>query len=82
LKWIEIEIEFMEAVKGTTKTVNYDRIEICNYCKGSGNKKGGHTKCSACRGTGMHKVQKGPILFQSTCNKCGGTGNIMKDPCE
>lgn len=32
---IDLEIEFMEAIKGMTKQIQFARNEICDTCKGS-----------------------------------------------
>ncbi len=84
----EIGISFEEAAFGSEKTVVIPRYELCSTCKGEGTKPGtGRSTCSQCRGTGhIQTRQAGESLFFSsfstrTCNRCGGEGTIVQDPC-
>lgn len=80
---IGIEISFMDAIKGATRSVNYERTEVCPSCKGTGGKNGtGYTTCSHCRGTGTTGMRRGGMQILTTCNKCKGEGQILKNPCE
>ncbi len=73
----------MDAIKGTTKTVSFDRVEPCPACKGTGGKGGaGHTTCQQCRGTGMQTTRRGNVIMSTTCPRCEGTGTVLKNPCE
>ena len=83
---VNISLNFMEAVKGTKKTVNVSPYEACDHCRGSGAAPGTNpTTCPDCRGTGYVTVQQ-PMMFgsvQSTrpCSRCGGKGRIIDTPC-
>lgn len=84
---IRLNISFEEAAFGTKKDVKISRIEECDYCNGTGAKKGTKKKtCPTCNGTGsVRTVQKTPFgQFASTrvCNTCGGTGEIIEEPCK
>lgn len=80
---IGLEIDFMDAVKGTTKTVNYEQIEMCTSCKGTGGAKGtGFTTCPTCKGSGNQTVRKDNFMLSFGCSNCKGTGQILKDPCK
>lgn len=37
---MNIEIDFMDAVNGSTKTVSFGRTDVCETCKGSKSKPG------------------------------------------
>jgi len=81
-----IELEFLEAAKGCTKTVSVTHTEKCKTCEGSGAKKGTSVEtCGMCGGSGQVRTQQQTILgvFQSitTCPKCHGEGKIIKEPC-
>ena len=79
---IALRITFMEAINGAKKTVTYERVESCQFCKGTGEKNGsGRTTCSACKGTGMKTARKGNVIFSSTCTNCQGSGSIIKEIC-
>ena len=61
---VQIELSFMEAVKGVTKTLRYRVSKDCGTCDGDGAKPGSKPrKCSMCRGTG-ETVQSGMGFFQ------------------
>ena len=61
---LTIDIEFMEAVNGCQKTVQYGKTEVCGTCNGSKAKPGtGSTTCNACGGSGMQTIRQGPIIM-------------------
>lgn len=73
----------MDAVKGVTKSVNYDKIEMCNSCKGTGGEKGaGHVTCPNCKGSGSHTMNKSNFVVSFQCPNCKGSGQVIKDPCK
>ncbi|KAI0374455.1 hypothetical protein BV20DRAFT_936163 [Pilatotrama ljubarskyi] len=74
-----VGISFMEACKGTSRTVTINPIVQCNTCSGSGLKAGAQrTTCSACKGTGVlsYVIQSG-FQMQTTCHACEGTGSTV-----
>ena len=51
-----MEIDFMEAISGTAKTVTFARTNICPTCNGSKMKPGTSKRnCELCHGTGYEK---------------------------
>lgn len=79
---VNVEVDFMEAVNGTTKSVAYQKIDNCNRCNGTGAQPGtGETNCGTCGGTGFQTMRQGAMIFQTTCGSCGGQGKIIKNPC-
>ncbi len=81
-----VTITFEEAAFGTKKDISYNRIQKCPDCSGSGAAKGTSPEtCSACGGQGQRRVTQrlGGMAFQTTatCDKCHGTGKIIKTPC-
>lgn len=79
----DLEISFEEAVFGTAVEIQVPRSESCDACKGTGAaSERGITTCQVCRGTGTQTFQQGFITMRSTCRNCGGTGQILRDPCK
>lgn len=73
---VQTSISFMEAAKGTSKTINITPLVTCKTCTGKGMKPGTkRTQCKSCGGTGtkVHFVSGG-FQMASTCNACGGQG--------
>ena len=84
---VRVTISFEEAVFGTKKDVSFNKIQKCPDCSGSGAAKGTSAEtCSTCGGSGQRRITQrlGGMAFQSTttCDKCRGTGKIVKTPCQ
>ncbi len=83
---VQLTVEFLEACKGVTKTVNLQRLERCTQCNGTG-ADGNSTKttCTVCNGTGQRMEQRqslfGTMQTMVTCSACGGKGQMIKNPC-
>ncbi len=82
-----LELTFEEAAFGTEKEVPVTRIETCAKCNGSGAAAGSQPEtCPTCHGSGSVRTTQNfmGMTMQSTsaCPKCGGTGKIIKDPCQ
>ena len=82
-----LELSFMEAVIGCKKTINFNRVERCPDCHGTGAKDDMHLKtCDKCNGTGQMRYVRSTLFGQQitvgSCDKCGGTGRIVTDPCK
>ena len=81
-----ITISFEEAAKGCKKTVEVNRVEVCDGCSGSGAAPGSTAQtCSQCGGSGQVMSQQRTILgvmqTQKPCPTCGGKGTIIPNPC-
>lgn len=51
---MNLEIDFMEAITGTQKTITYARTNKCSTCNGTRMKPGTtEQKCHVCEGTGF-----------------------------
>ncbi|MEJ2665030.1 MAG: DnaJ domain-containing protein [Spirochaetia bacterium] len=78
----DLEIDFQEAVFGTTKEISYQRNDTCSSCNGSGAEGGsGKTMCPSCGGSGQVRRSSGFFSIASTCPSCRGEGYIIKNPC-
>ena len=78
-----VELTFKDVLKGTKKTIEFTRQDLCPECNGSRSDKGSSLgQCLTCRGTGQ--VAKGGGFFQmiSTCPQCRGEGKVITNPCK
>ena len=83
----DLQITFEEAAFGKKMTIKVPRMENCEDCGGTGAKKGTKPdECPDCHGTGMRQTTTrtpfGMISNARPCERCHGTGQIIKDPCE
>jgi molecular chaperone DnaJ len=81
-----VEISLEDAYNGIERTIRVPRTEKCDDCDGTGAKKGSSPKtCPQCSGSGQIRATQrtmfGMVTQVTTCNKCGGKGSIIKDPC-
>ncbi|KAH7570663.1 hypothetical protein JRO89_XS05G0152600 [Xanthoceras sorbifolium] len=80
---VALEISFMEAVQGCTKTVTFQTELPCEACGGVGVPPGVKPeKCRRCKGTGMEYIQSGIMSISQTCRQCGGRGHIVSSLCK
>ncbi|MBI4345640.1 MAG: molecular chaperone DnaJ [Elusimicrobia bacterium] len=78
----ETSIDLEEAYKGTTVSVEYDRVSACPKCGGSGAKAGtGLKRCGTCHGAGRVQFAQGFFSMTQTCPTCGGAGRVVENPC-
>lgn len=83
---METKINFKESAYGVKKEIEYKVNDICESCGGRGStSESGIATCSECSGTGRVRVTRqsflGSIVTTSTCSACGGSGEILKEPC-
>jgi len=79
---INIEIDFLEAINGSTKSITFSRTDACKTCKGTKMKPGSQpTTCSGCGGSGAQMYRQGPVTMQVVCGTCNGSGQLIRHPC-
>ena len=83
---LEVELSFLDAAKGCTKTITYNRKEPCPDCRSTGAKNGtSYKQCEKCKGSGTIQYVSGNSIFRSVqqraCDACGGTGKIIIEKC-
>jgi molecular chaperone DnaJ len=73
---VQTTVSFMEAAKGTSKTITITPLTTCKTCSGSGLKSGTkRSECRSCGGTGTRvHFMSGGFQMASTCGACGGQG--------
>jgi len=78
----QVRLSLVEAARGATKTVEFDRHETCGSCDGSGARQGTRPQsCDYCEGRGQVIQSAGVFRLQTTCPACRGAGSIVRDRC-
>ncbi len=78
----DAKLTLLEAARGVTKTVHFQRHERCVECEGSGAKKGTKPEsCKYCGGHGQVVQSSGIFRVQTTCPACQGQGSVVKEHC-
>jgi molecular chaperone DnaJ len=80
----DITLTFEEAAFGCEKEFRYDRVSVCEDCRGDGAAAGTKAEaCGPCNGRGRLRVQQGlfPIAVERTCPHCKGRGKTVRTPC-
>ncbi len=83
---VSAEIDLLEAARGTTVTVRYDAVALCEHCRGNGAEPGTPIEtCERCGGQGVlqavSRTPFGQVMRQAPCDRCGGDGKLAKTPC-
>jgi len=81
-----LELDFSEAVLGSSKDVEVRAAARCETCSGTGARPGTTpVTCTACNGAGEQRRVRQSLLGQmvtsSPCVRCGGTGEEVPTPC-
>ena len=81
----DVEISLEDVLTGTEREVEFDRLDLCETCTGSGAKPGSSPEtCKTCEGQGKVAQQGlgGMFRMVSACPTCNGRGSVIKDKCE
>lgn len=84
---IRLPLDLEEIALGAEKKIKIKRYIVCDECNGIGTKRGsGFETCKTCNGTGeIRQVSRsmfGQFVNITTCTHCGGSGQIIKEPCD
>jgi molecular chaperone DnaJ len=82
----DLRINFDEAVKGVEKELEFDLLDKCLTCAGSGATPGTTpSQCAACGGRGEVRSVRNTMLGQmvnvTACTRCNGDGRVIDSPC-
>jgi molecular chaperone DnaJ len=80
----QVELTLNEVATGTEKTIEFERQDACDTCKGSGAKPGSSpVVCVQCGGQGRIAQQGFGGMFRmvTTCPNCRGRGTVVRDHC-
>jgi molecular chaperone DnaJ len=80
---VELNLTFMEAVKGSSQTVTVQRHVACDTCQGTGAKPGTRpVTCGTCQGQGSVIHRQGIFTARLGCPTCHGQGQVIREKCE
>ena len=84
---VQLRLTFREAVFGTRKEIEIERLVQCDRCMGNGAEPGtAPIACRTCNGTGQVQAVRrsvfGTVMTAAPCGTCRGTGQEVLDPCE
>jgi molecular chaperone DnaJ len=80
----EVELSLEEVATGIDKTLEFERMDFCDACSGSGARAGtSPQRCATCGGYGQVETSGGGGFFRMvrTCPMCRGKGTLLTDPC-
>lgn len=78
----DLEISLEQAYAGADVEIVVPSALSCETCDGTGAKPGTNpTTCNACHGAGRTRATQGFFQIERTCPRCGGTGQLVLDPC-
>ena len=80
----QVELSLTEVSVGCEKTIEFERQDTCETCKGSGAKAGSSpTVCVQCGGAGRVTQQGFGGMFRmvTACPNCRGRGSVVKEQC-
>ena len=80
----QVELSLAEVAAGTEKTIEFEKQDNCDACKGTGAKAGSSPiVCPQCGGQGRIAQQGFGGMFRmvTPCPNCRGRGSVVKDHC-
>ena len=82
----DLRIGFADAVRGIEKEIDFDLLDRCETCGGTGVSPGSvPSTCSACGGRGevrtVRQTMLGQMVNVTQCSRCGGEGRVIDSPC-
>jgi molecular chaperone DnaJ len=81
---VQVELTLNEIATGAEKTIEFEKHDLCDTCKGSGAKPGSSpVVCVQCGGQGRIAQQGFGGMFRmvTTCPNCRGRGTVVRDHC-
>jgi molecular chaperone DnaJ len=73
----QLNISFMESIKGLSTRMVFNRSAACSSCDGAGlDRTAAQQTCSRCQGTGQEGKSHGFMRFSGPCRVCNGTGRV------
>lgn len=80
----QVELTLQEVATGAEKTIEFEKQDLCEKCKGSGAKPGSTpSPCPQCGGQGRVAQQGFGGMFRmvTACPNCRGRGQVIREHC-
>lgn len=80
----EVEVTLDEVYAGTSRDIEFTRLDICSVCSGDGAKPGTQPQlCTVCGGVGqVDQIGLGGMFrMRTTCPQCRGRGSVILQKC-
>ena len=79
-----MDITLEDAFNCVNKVAEYRTLGKCSHCNGTGSSSGTveNTQCPKCKGHGSIRMQQGFFIVEQTCDRCGGSGEVIGSPCK
>jgi molecular chaperone DnaJ len=82
----DLRIPFDEAVRGIEKEIEFDLLDRCATCAGTGARPGSTpVQCPTCGGRGevrsVRQTMLGQMVNVTACTRCKGEGRVIDSPC-
>jgi molecular chaperone DnaJ len=83
----DLRIGFEEAVRGIEREIEFDALDRCATCAGSGAAPGSNpVTCANCGGRGeirsVRQTMLGQMVNVTVCGRCNGEGRVVDTPCQ
>jgi molecular chaperone DnaJ len=80
----DLSLTLKEAYEGKEIEIKLDRMVICDKCNGTGGEGGesAYVTCPRCSGRGYVAISQGFFTMTTSCQLCGETGYVLKNPCK
>ncbi len=83
---LALEIDLAQAAHGTRAEVEYERVALCERCRGNGAEPGTRIEaCPRCGGSGqlrtLTRTPFGQVVRTTVCDRCHGEGKVAQRPC-
>ncbi len=83
----DLRIGFEEAVRGVEREIEFDLLDRCETCAGTGAAPGSAAvTCPVCGGRGeirsVRQTMLGQMVNVTACDRCHGEGRVVETPCQ
>ena len=77
-----LEIDFIDTLLPSVRTVSIRCQASCGVCGGSGCQPGtAPSSCRACKGSGTQRIDRGIMTMGLPCSNCAGSGRVIDHLC-